>query len=414
MSDPFRFFVGVDLGSTSHQSCVVDPEGRVMAERALSHDGAGLAAWFDWLAELTAGVAPESIAVTCEMPHGAIVETALLRGHAVFAINPKQLDRFRDRFSVAGAKDDRRDALVLAQSLRTDCYAFRALRLGDPRLLRLREISRAEDGLRDDLRRTANQLWSLLQRYFPALLTLSPAADEPWLWALLAEAPRPRQAARLRPSTLDRLLKAHRIRRFSAAQLTDLLRKRPLALAPGASDAIAEQVLLLIPRLQLLHHQMAGLARSTEALIDQLAADENFPGHRDVQILRSLPGVGRVFSATVLSEAAEAVADRNYRVFRSLAGVAPVTTQSGKSRLVTIRRSCHHRLRHAVYHSAGVHAQKDPRAHQLYVHMRARGLTHARAVRGVADRFLALLFALLRSGECYDPSRRALPQPVAA
>jgi hypothetical protein len=39
------------------------------------------------------------------------------RGIAVFAINPKQLDRFRDRFSPAGAKDDRRDALVLASAL---------------------------------------------------------------------------------------------------------------------------------------------------------------------------------------------------------------------------------------------------------------------------------------------------------
>lgn len=414
MSEPFRFFVGVDLGSTSHQSCVVDPEGHVMAERALSHDGAGLAVWFEWLTELTADMVPESIAVTCEMPHGAVVEAALLRGYAVFAINPKQLDRFRDRFSVAGAKDDRRDARVLAQSLRTDRYAFRPLRLGDPRLLRLREISRAEDGLRADLRRIANQLWSLLQRYFPAVLTLSPAADEPWLWELLAQAPLPRQAARTRPSTLARLLKTHRIRRFSAAELAELLRKPPLVLAPGASDAMAEQVLLLIPRLQLLHRQLAGLARSTEALIDQLAADENFSGHRDVQILRSLPGVGRVFSATVLSEAAEALADRNYRVFRSLAGVAPVTIQSGKSRLVSLRRSCHHRLRHAVYHSASIHAQKDPRAHQLYVQMRTRGLTHARAVRGVADRFLALMFALLRSGQCYDPSRRALPEPIAA
>lgn len=370
MSESFRFFVGVDLGSSSHQSCVVDPEGNVVAERALSHDGAGLAAWFNWLAGLTAGVAPEHIAVTCEMPHGAVVEEALLRGYAVFAINPKQLDRFRDRFSVAGAKDDRRDALVLAQSVRTDRYAFRPLRLGDPRLLRLREISRAEEGLRIDRRRLANQLWSLLQRYFPALLTLSPAADDPWLWELLAEAPLPRKAARMRPSTLARLLKTHRIRRFSATELADLLRKPPLMLAPGASDALAEQVLLLIPRLQLLHRQSAQLARSTEALIDQLAADENFSGHRDVQILRSLPGVGRVFSATVLSEAAEALADRNYRVFRSLAGVAPVTVQSGKSRLVSIRRSCHHRLRHAVYHGAGVHAQKDPRAQQLYAQMR--------------------------------------------
>jgi hypothetical protein len=76
----------------------------------------------------------------------------------VFSINPKQLDRFRDRFSVAGAKDDRRDAFVLAHCLRTDGPLFRPLRTDDPRLVRLRELSRGEDALRGDLRRQSNQL----------------------------------------------------------------------------------------------------------------------------------------------------------------------------------------------------------------------------------------------------------------
>jgi transposase len=347
------------------------------------------------------------------MPHGALVEAALLRGYAVFAINPKQLDRFRDRFSAAGAKDDRRDARVAAQALRTDRYAFRRLTLGDPRLLRLRELARAEDALRKDLRRCSNQLWQLLQRYFPMLLQLAPAADEPWLWALLRLAPLPDQAARLRPTKLERLLQTHHIRRFSAAELRELLCQPPLTLAPGAAPALAEQVHLLLPRLELLHGQLRQLVQTIEQLIEELSTDENFSEHRDVQILRSLPGVGRVFTATVLSEASELLAQRDYRVLRAVAGVAPVTAQSGKTLLVSIRRACHGRLRHAVFHSAGVHAQRDPRARQLYAQLRARGHSHPRAVRGVADRFLALLFTLLKSGQSYDPQRRALPQPLS-
>ena len=289
MSDSFRFFVGVDVGSEAHQGCVVDGDGQSLGQRGMAHTGADVAAWFDWLAQLTADAAPQEIAMACEMPHGAMVEGALLRGYAVFAINPQQLDRFRDRFSVAGAKDDRRDALVAAQALRTDRYAFRRLRLGDPRLVRLRELSRAEDGLREDLRRGCNQPWQLLQRYFPALLKLAPAADEPWLGALLAQAPLPNQAARLRPATLQRLLRAHHIRRFSAAELAERLRQPALTLAPGAAPAIAEPVLLLLPRLKLLHRQLTYLIRSLEQLIQELSADENYREHRDVQILRSVP-----------------------------------------------------------------------------------------------------------------------------
>jgi transposase len=72
-----------------------------------------------WLWTLSAGQ-PQRVAVAIEVPRGAIVEGLVERGFNVFAINPKQLDRFRDRHSVAGAKDDRRDAFVLADSVRTD------------------------------------------------------------------------------------------------------------------------------------------------------------------------------------------------------------------------------------------------------------------------------------------------------
>ena len=47
------------------------------------------------------------MAVAIEVPHGPVVDVLLDRGIAVYAINPKQLDRLRDRFSVAGSKDDR-------------------------------------------------------------------------------------------------------------------------------------------------------------------------------------------------------------------------------------------------------------------------------------------------------------------
>jgi transposase len=71
-----------------------------------------------------------SVAVAMEVPHGPVVDALQDRGFAVHAINPKQLDRLRDRFSVAGAKDDRRDAWIAAVGLRTDLQQER-VRLGN-------------------------------------------------------------------------------------------------------------------------------------------------------------------------------------------------------------------------------------------------------------------------------------------
>src|SRR3954469_2739646 len=70
------------------------------------------------------------------------------RGFRVHSINPKQLDRFRDRFSPAGAKDDSRDAEVLGDALRTDPRCFRALQPFDPVVVELREGSRMAEDLK--------------------------------------------------------------------------------------------------------------------------------------------------------------------------------------------------------------------------------------------------------------------------
>lgn len=413
MSDSFNFFLGIDLGSEHHQLHLVDANANLSEQLRIDHGAAGIQSLLDWLARHTGQAAPETVAAAVEAPRGAVVDALLERGFAVFSINPKQLDRFRDRFSAAGAKDDRRDALVLAHSVRSDRPLFRRLQPDDPRLLRLRELSRGEDALREDLRRLANQLWSYLQRYWPALLALCPAADEPWLWDLLERAGGlPQRAAKMRPCQLEALLKSHRIRRLSAAELHQALR-RPLPLAAGIDRALAEQVLLLLPRLQLVHQQRAELARRIDAAIDELAEDESFPEHRSVEILRSIPGVGRVCIATVLAEAITPLSDRDYHALRALSGMAPVTEQSGKTRLVSMRRACNQRLRHAVFHAAGVHMQHDPRARHLYAELRRKGKTHARAVRGVADRLMQLICLLLSRGSLYDPSRRTVSQAAA-
>jgi len=103
-SEQYQFFVGVDWGSETHVVCVLDPDRQLIAERSVPHTGIGLTTLAD---ELTALAAPGRIAVAIEAPRGAVVDTLLDRGMHVFSLNPKQLDRFRDRHTVAGAKDDR-------------------------------------------------------------------------------------------------------------------------------------------------------------------------------------------------------------------------------------------------------------------------------------------------------------------
>src|SRR5688572_17238623 len=229
---PYDWFVGIDWGSKQHQVCVLDRERHRVGERAIDHDGASLAQLAAWLWTLSAGQ-PQKVSVAIEVPRGAIVEGLVERGFHVFALNPKQLDRFRDRHSVAGAKDDRRDAFVLADSVRTDQPSFRRLQLDNPQLLRLRELSRAEETLLEDFRRSANRLRDQLHRFYPQMLELCSAADEPWLWDLIALAPTPAHVVLLSEEQVQRVLKAHRLRRVTAKEVLRCLQAPALPVAPG-------------------------------------------------------------------------------------------------------------------------------------------------------------------------------------
>jgi transposase len=407
LDSTFRFFAGIDWGSEKHRVCLMNCDGQILAERWIEHNGDSLAELTAWLRRETSD-APSLLAAAIEIPRGAIVETLLEHGFAVFSINPKQLDRFRDRYSPAGAKDDRRDAFVLADALRTDMHCFRPVRLDDPAVIRLRELSRLDDELAQEQNRAVNRLREQFHRFFPQLLQLCECADEPWLWTLFELAPSPLCAARLTEARIARLLQQHRIRRITATEVRTVLKTKPLTLAPGAAEAAAEHALLLLPRLRLLHQQRTDLARRISALLDELVAPtEGRKEHRDAAILLSLPGLGRKIAATMLSEASQAIADRDYHALRCYSGAAPITRQSGKKKTVVMRRGVNERLRNALYHWARVSVVYDPQSKKRYAAMRACGHSHGRTLRGMADRWLKVLTSMLTTKTLYAPQRGA-------
>ena len=402
-----QWFVGIDWASEAHEVCVLDREGRVSERRQVTHTATALQALVDGLVERAHGD-PSTVAIGIEVPRGALVELLVERGFDVYAINPKQLDRFRDRFTAAGAKDDRRDALVIGDSLRTDAQAFRQVRLDAPIVIQLREWSRVDEDLGVELARVTNQLRDLVYRIAPGLLALCPAADEPWFWTLLREAPTPAEYPRMSLRRLERLLRAHRIRRFTASHVQTILQQRPVYTAPGVLEAVAAHIRLVLPRVELIAAQRRDAERQLTRLLDELEVQEPAAGdqreHSDVAIVRSMPGVGTRVAARMLAEASQPLGDRAYHVLRACMGVAPVTHQSGRRRRVSMRYACNGRLRNAGYHWARTGAQKDPASRAYYGTLRARGHSHGRALRSVVDRLLRVLVTLLTRGELFDPT----------
>jgi hypothetical protein len=123
------------------------------------------------------------------------------------------------------------------------------------------------------------------------------------LWTL---APTPAKAARLREATLARLLQKHRIRRLDAERALGLLRQPAITVAEGVIEAAVLHLRSLVARLRLANREFDQAERKLDelctALREKTAAAGGAP--LDAAILPSLPGVGPISLATLLTEAA--------------------------------------------------------------------------------------------------------------
>ncbi|AMC73375.1 transposase [Mycobacterium tuberculosis] len=93
---------------------IVDARGREVRRATIEHNAAGLRE----LLELLSRAGAREVAI--ERPDGPVVDTLLEAGITVVVISPNQLKNLRGRYGSAGNKDDRFDAFVLADTLRTD------------------------------------------------------------------------------------------------------------------------------------------------------------------------------------------------------------------------------------------------------------------------------------------------------
>ena len=409
------FFAGVDWGRGSHQLCVVDNEGSVIGEKSFKHSGGGLLEMAQWMRKISDSEACD-IAVAIEVNHGPVVESLVEQGFWVYSINPKQLDRFRDRFCVSGAKDDRRDALVLASALRTDRSHFRCVEPQDPDVIILREFNRTREELVAERTRYINRLRGLLWRYYPQFSEILGKEVRPWhleLWELM---PCPQAAKRKRTSTVQNLLKRNRVRRIDAKEVLEILRAKKIELNEATVQSCIGHIQTIIERMKVIDRQLKETEDSIKQVIETMNSKLKTEGEgpTDIEILSSIPGVGTVVLATVIAEAWDLIRHRDLKALRCLGGTAPVTRQSGKSRQVIRRRAICRSLSKAFHTLGGVAVINDPVSRAKYEALRKKGHGYCRSVRTVCDRLLLVVCAILKKGELFDKEFKKPLEDIAA
>jgi len=395
------FVAGLDWGGAQHAVCVLDRESGAVVDRfEVRHDAEGLRALARRLARF--GDAAD-LPVAIERPSGLIVDALIAAGHPVVPIHPNAAKAARPRYRASGARDDRGDAYLLADLLRTDGHRFRPLAPVSEAIRALRALTRGRDDLVGTRVALANQLRSLLEGFWPGAAAIFADIDSPIALAFLARYPTPQSAARLGGKRLAAFLAAHAYcGRRSPAELLARLRAAPAGLAGEAeAEAKGELVRALVAVLAPLVARIAELS----ARIRHAVAD--LP---DGRILMSFPRSGQVCAAAILAELGE---DRaRYQSADQLAadaGLCPVTYQSGRSRGVGFRWACNRRLRAALTCFADNSRHASPWAARVYADARARGCRHPHAIRILGRAWTRVLWRAWIDRRPYDPAKHPAP-----
>jgi transposase len=393
---------GIDWATDDHVACVVDGSGKVVSRFTVQHTASGLDA-------LVAGLAKVGVAeVAIERGDGPVVQALLDARMTVVVISPNQLKNLRSRYGSAGNKDDRFDAFVLADTLRTDRARLRPLTADTPATITLRATVRARKDLVGHRVAACNQLRAHLQLAFPGAVGLFADLDSPVSLAFLSRFDCQDRADWLTPKRMAAWLKAARYSgRKDPAELHGRLTAAPRGATgdDGSARAHVTRALLAV---------LASLTTQIRALEAQIT--EQLALHADAHIFTSLPRSGTVRAARLLAE----IGDCRERFpdpesLMCLAGAAPSTRQSGKTKTVSYRWAVDKQLRDAVCDFAADSRHASPWAAKLYGEATARGKDHPHATRILARAWLYVIWHCWHDHAAYDPARhRALQRVLAA
>jgi transposase len=388
---------GLDWATDDHVVSIVDSSGQVVARFTIEHTATGLGELVRRLAKAGA------TEVAIERGDGPVVDALLAAGVTVVVISPNQLKNLRGRYGSAGNKDDRFDAYVLADTLRTDRARLRPLTPDSPATTSLRATVRARRDLVAHRVAVCNQLRAHLQKVFPGAVGLFAELDSPISLAFLTRFDCQDRADWLSPKRLAAWLAGVGYSgRKDPSILCGHLTGAPRGATGDDGAALAHTTRALLAVL-------TSLVAQIKALSEQIA--EQLTRHADAQIFTSLPRSGTVRAARLLAEIGDCRARfPDPESLICLAGVAPSTRQSGKHKTVTFRWAVNKQLRDAVCDFAADSRRAHPWAAHLYNHAIARGKDHPHATRILARAWLYVIWHCWHDHTPYNPANHGALQ----
>jgi transposase len=384
----------VDWADEFHQVWVSDPDGKKVAEMKVVQQPQAMSEFRRWLHQRKAeGI---ELWAAIEKPHGRIVDFLLDHGVVVYPVNPKALDRARDRFRMSQSKSDSFDAYVLAEFLRTDHAHLRALKPSSVQAQELKMLARDHERLMRQKTRLLNQIEITLKEYYPRPLEVFGDLQTKIARDFLKAYPTPQALSKLNRKRWNHFAtRDHRLSEARCDKLWEGLNQPQLPIPEHVVRAKAKLLLALVVQLEALLPEVESYSEEVERFFASMPAAE---------LVKTLPGAK---SGTTAPKLWAELGDANnrwqsFRHVQAEAGAVPVTQSSGKSRFVLFRFACNKHLRHAIYLFSFNSLNRCEWANKYYRDQRAKGHSHHQALRAVGAKWLKIIFVMWTDHKPYD------------
>ena len=389
-------FIGIDWSKTKHDIGYMDDSGRRISHQVIPHSQIGFQQFHEQCEKL--GLERDTCQIGIETSYNLLVDELWSYGYDnIYVIPPSVVKSSRGRFGSSGARNDKGDAFLLADLVRTDRLRLHPWRPDTLLTRQMRVKVRALYQLTHQITATTNQLRAVLQRYYPGVLQIFGDLTAQTALAFIQEYPTPASAAKLYREGFYAFLcrqhypNPHRL----AARLPEL--KNPTLKTCPDTVAIYQDAAVLHAQLLL---QLVRTKLQTQRELTVL-----FKSHPDADTFTSLPGTGAFLAPALLVK----FGDHRDRFpapasVQALAGTCPVTDSSGNRHRIYFRRGCDREFRHYVqqWAKASTERHRSQFADAYWHELLDRGFSKHHAYRCLANRWLAIVWRLWQDRTVYD------------
>ena len=392
-----KVYIGIDWSTQKHDIVFLNEEGGIILYQTIPHSPAGFEAFNEQRMKL--GVSVEDCLVGIETKHNLLIDFLTSRQYKqIYVIPPSTIRDSRGRFGASKANNDRSDAHLIADMLRTDRARLHIWHADMLLTQQIAALVSLEIFLTRTITQTTNRLRNVLWRYYPNAARVFSSLDEQIALEFICAYPTPETAADLTIEQFKGFAKLHRYPQPSKlpACYARLQKPQPVARQETVLAYQFEAVRLAHLALQAVQDKVSTLKEIQELFVD----------HPDYPIFSSLPGAGVLLAPALLAKFGD---DRQRfptaQVMQCVAGTCPVTKASGKHKYVAFRHACDHEFRLIVQQWAKCSIGSSVWANTYFQTIRPQCDSLSHAYRRLANRWLEIAWRLWQDRVPYDEVR---------